>query len=205
MSRPESLPDRYFHDMYAADDDPWGFTDRWYERRKYAMTLAALTRPRYHRVFEPGCSIGVLSALLAERADHVVCTDVSPRAVELATGRLVGFGNRVDVAVGDVLHDWPDDHFDLIVLSEMLYYLSPDDLDVVIGRLPGALTPSGEVIAVHWRHEVPDYPQTGDAVHDRLRTSSLHHVGGYRDADLRLDVFARELGQSVAERENLVG
>ncbi|MDL9947360.1 class I SAM-dependent methyltransferase [Gordonia sp. ABSL11-1] len=205
MIRPESLPDSYFHDMYAADDDPWGFADRWYERRKYALTLAALTRPRYPRVFEPGCSIGVLSAALAERADHLLCTDVSPRAVELAAGRLAVFGDRVHLAVGDVLADWPEGRFDLIVLSEVLYYLAPADLDTVIDRLPGSLTPSGEIIAVHWRHEVPEYPQTGDAVHDRLLTSDLQHVGGYVDDDLRLDVLVRELEQSVAERENLVG
>ncbi|MFE7421819.1 hypothetical protein [Rhodococcus sp. NPDC057529] len=60
----------YFDAMYAASPDPWGFGDRWYEQRKYALTLAALPRPRYRRAFEPGCSIGILTAALAHRCDE---------------------------------------------------------------------------------------------------------------------------------------
>ena len=48
----------YFADMYAGDDDPWGFDDRWYERRKYALTVAMLPDPRYRRALEPGCANG---------------------------------------------------------------------------------------------------------------------------------------------------
>ena len=55
----------YFDDMYARSDDPWGFTSRWYERRKYAISLAMLPQERYDSAFEPGCSIGVLTGRLA--------------------------------------------------------------------------------------------------------------------------------------------
>ncbi len=105
----EKLADNYFHDMYRDSDDPWGFTSRWYEQRKYALSLAALSSPRYGSVFEPGCSVGVLSAQLATRADHLLCTDVSPRAVELARERLDGH-DSVEVRVGDIVSvrrgDW---------------------------------------------------------------------------------------------------
>ena len=37
-----TLPGDYFDGVYAAGPDPWGFTDRWYEERKRAVTLAAL-------------------------------------------------------------------------------------------------------------------------------------------------------------------
>lgn len=56
--------------MYAASDDPWGFDDRWYERRKYALTLAILTRPTYTCAFEPGCANGALTELLQARCDR---------------------------------------------------------------------------------------------------------------------------------------
>ncbi|MEE3852246.1 class I SAM-dependent methyltransferase [Gordonia sp. LSe1-13] len=200
-----SMPDGYFHTMYAHSDDPWGFTQRFYERRKYALTLAALSAERYHRVFEPGCSIGVLSAELALRSDQLECLDLSPRATALAADRLAVYGDRVSVRTGDLVADWPDGRFDLIVLSELLYYLDPHEVDGVVERLSDALTPDGEVIAVHWRRKVPDYPQSGDDVHDRLIASPLHHVAGYSDADLRLDVFTVGPRPSVAQRENLVG
>ncbi|NDZ97320.1 methyltransferase domain-containing protein [Streptomyces sp. SID6673] len=201
----QPLSDDYFHDMYAVADDPWGFTERWYERRKYALTLASLSSERYRRAFEPGCSIGVLSAELALCADHLLCMDLSPRATELARRRLARHSDHVEVLTGNVLVDWPDGEFDLIVLSEILYYLTPTQLDDLVRRLPRSLSPDGEVVAVHWRHTVSVYPQSGDDVHDRLLDSDLVHSAGYRDADLRLDLFGRESRGSVAQREDLVG
>lgn len=199
----QSLPDSYFHDMYRSSDDPWGFATRWYERRKYALTLAALSSPRYGSAFEPGCSIGVLSAELATRTDHLLCTDVSPRAVELARRRLDGH-DSVDVRVGDIVSDWPSGRFDLIVLSEVLYYLDDADLDTVIARLPDSLTPTGEVLAVHWRWRVEEYPRTGDEVHDALRSSPLHPSASYSDTDFCIDVMSSSSTGSVAQREGLV-
>ncbi|MGC4960629.1 class I SAM-dependent methyltransferase [Gordonia sp. DT218] len=191
--------------MYAAGDDPWGFTERWYERRKYALTLASLSSERYRLAFEPGCSIGVLSAELALCADRLICMDLSPRATELARRRLARHSDHVEVVTGDFVSDWPDGEFDLIVLSEILYYLTPAALDDLIDRLPRSLSPDGEIVAVHWRHTVSEYPQTGDEVHDRLLDSDLIHSAGYRDADLCLDLFGRESRGSVAQREDLVG
>lgn len=162
-----SLPHSYFHDMYRSSDDPWGFATRWYERRKYALTLAALSSPRYGSVFEPGCSIGVLSAELATRADHLLCTDVSPRAVELARRRLDGH-DSVDVRVGDIVTDWPSGRFDLIVLSEVLYYLDDATLAATVDRLAEAVDPGGDVVVAHWRGWPADAPRDAGATHRAL-------------------------------------
>jgi len=63
-----SLPAEWFDAFYTAGgDDPWGFTHRWYERRKRALTLASLPRERFARAFEPGCSVG-LPGVRVERA-----------------------------------------------------------------------------------------------------------------------------------------
>ena len=78
----------YFDGMYARSADPWGFTSRWYERRKYAISLAMLPRERYRRGFEPGCSIGVLTQQLAGRCDRLLACDVAAAAVTTATRRL---------------------------------------------------------------------------------------------------------------------
>lgn len=198
-----SLPDSYFHDMYSTSDDPWGFTSRWYERRKYALTLAALTEPRYRSVFEPGCSIGVLSEGLAGRCDRLLCTDISPRAVDLAQRRLAGH-RHVDIRVGDIVGDWPTEQFDLVVLSEVLYYLDDAALAGLIARLPAALKPGGEVIAVHWRWPVEEYPRSGDEVHAALAASPLVIATSYSDTDFRLDVLRLSPDRSVAQREGLV-
>jgi hypothetical protein len=48
-----TLDPGYFHDRYAASADPWGLAERWYEARKYALTVALLPRERYGAAFEP--------------------------------------------------------------------------------------------------------------------------------------------------------
>ena len=38
------LEPAYFDQMYAESADPWGFTSRWYEKRKYALTAGHAAR-----------------------------------------------------------------------------------------------------------------------------------------------------------------
>jgi SAM-dependent methyltransferase len=199
-----TLPASYFEAMYAESPDPWGFTTRWYERRKYALTVAALPRERYRRGFEPGCSIGVLTALLAERCEQLLATDISPAAVATATQRLASY-DGVDVAQLAVPHEWPQGSFDLIVMSEIGYYLSAADLELTLDRVVGSLEPGGTLLAVHWRHPVEDYPLRGDDVHDVLAGSpELHRVVRHEETDLVLDVFETDPAMSVAERSGLL-
>ena len=75
-----TLDPGYFRDQYAASADPWGLAERWYEARKYTVTTALLPRQRYGMAFEPGCSIGVLTALLAPRCDTLLACDAVPDA-----------------------------------------------------------------------------------------------------------------------------
>jgi cyclopropane fatty-acyl-phospholipid synthase-like methyltransferase len=141
--------------MYAASPDPWGFTDRWYEQRKYALTLAALSRPRYDSVFEPGCSIGVLSAQLALRCERLVSVDLVESAVDQARKRLRALPSGaadVEVRQWDATTDaWPDARFDLVVLSEMVYYLDRERATRLLRDAADHLTVGGEMILVHWR------------------------------------------------------
>ena len=65
-----SLPATYFDDVYRANEDPWAFATSPYERAKYEATMAALPNERYANAFEIGCSIGVLSEMLARRCNR---------------------------------------------------------------------------------------------------------------------------------------
>jgi SAM-dependent methyltransferase len=152
----------YFEDLYARDPDPWGFATSEYEAAKYADTLAALDPP-YGSILELGCSIGVLSAELAQVTDDLLGIDVAERALEQARERVPGarFERR------EIPEEWPDGHFGLIVASEVLYYFDDDALDQVIGLIGRS---GDSLLAVHWRHPTRTYPQLGDDVHARLRT-----------------------------------
>jgi len=199
-----TLPPTYFADMYAGAEDPWGFRSRWYEQRKRDVTLAALTRPRYRRAFEPGCSIGVLTAALADRCDEVVAADVDERAVTTARDSLAPLGN-VRVERLSLPQEWPDGMFDLVVISELAYYLGPAELDQLLDCAVGSLAPRGTLLACHWRHPVPDYPATGDEVHHRLLSRpELDQAVSHLEEDFRLDLLTLGSTPSPSRREGLV-
>lgn len=193
----------YFDALYASSEDPWSFTERWYERRKRALTIAALPYARYSRAFEIGCSIGTLTAELADRCDTLVSVDTAAAAVATARTRLIGVSN-VELSVMNVPDQWPAGTFDLIVLSEVAYYFDENDLHGLLDVVVASLNPSGLLVACHWRHPVADYPLTGDKAHELIRTSAgMVMMAEYVDHDLRLEVFGIEPPQSVAQREGL--
>jgi SAM-dependent methyltransferase len=200
------VPESYFAEMYRDCADPWHLAERWYERRKYALTAAALPAPRYRRAFEPGCSVGVLSELLAERCDRLLSWDRRPEAVAVAGRRLARF-DGAEVAQGTVPGAWPEGEFDLIVLSELLYYFDADERARIQHAALDSLSAGGHLIAVHWRHPVPEHAAEADEVHRELRASPrLLSVARHEEDDFLLDVFAEAAVRalSVAALEGLV-
>lgn len=197
-----SVADSYFEKMFRESQDPWHFRERWYEQRKRALTLAMLPKARYQRVFEPGCANGELSALLAQRCDQLLCCDTSPAAVELARQRLDGLENT-EVSLRRLPAQWPPGTFDLIVLSELCYYLDADDLDHLITLARNSLTDSGALLACHWRMPIDGCPLNADQVHQRLHEGlGLSRLCQHHDADFLLDLWTRD-GVSVATAEGL--
>jgi hypothetical protein len=87
MTAPVTLGACYFDALYQAAADPWGFEERWYEQRKYAISLAQLPAGRYWSAFEPGCSIGVFSRMLAQRCEALLSCDAAAAAVQAAARR----------------------------------------------------------------------------------------------------------------------
>jgi SAM-dependent methyltransferase len=197
------LEPAYFDRMYAASADPWGLASRWYERRKYAISLAMLPREHYRDGFEPGCSIGVLTEQLGRRCCRLLSCDVSEAAVRAAAERVRGqAGVRVERRV--LPRDWPPGDFDLIVLSELLYYFGGGDLPRLLGMCTSALRPGGTLLAVHWRHPVPEYPGTGDGVHEALASQpGLGRLARHTEADFVADVYVRGRAVSVARATGL--
>lgn len=185
---PGSLDAAYFAAKYEASDDPWQLSDSWYERRKYACTMALLPQQRYANAFEPGCSIGILSELLARRCDRLLCWDIDPHAVE-TTHQRSAHEPGVTAEHGAVPGDWPKATFDLIVISELAYYLCADDRLALRTASAASLQLGGTLIAVHWRPESTEHCCTGDAAHAELRADSrFRSLGCYREHDFVIDV-----------------
>ena len=200
-----SLPAEYFDALYAGDPDPWSLESRWYERRKRALLLASLPRERFSHAFEVGCATGPLTSELARRCDRVLAVDAAAAPLVTARTRL---RDRVGVTVEQrrVPQQWPAGaQFDLIVLSEVAYYCSVADLDLLVRFAVDSLAPEGTLVACHWRHPAVDHPLSGDAVHAALLAQSgLRALATHLEEDFRLDVLVHPATASVARREGIV-
>src|SRR5258708_36718270 len=142
----------YFDELYKSSDDPWPLREGWYERRKRVLRLALRPSPRYRFAFEPGCANGELTAELATRCDVLPAADLHETAVRLARERVAGMP-QVRVEQRTVPGEWPTGAgpFDLIVISELAYYLGAADLEMLAARIAASLTPDGTLLACHWR------------------------------------------------------
>ncbi|WP_151083376.1 PIG-L family deacetylase [Nocardioides cynanchi] len=187
----EDCADDALDRLHRDDPDPWGVDSRWYERRKRALLLAALPRERFRHVLEIGCSTGALTAALAERADRVLGVDRSVAALAAARQRLADLPG-VAVADLDVPHAWPDEEpFDLVVVSEVGYFLSPQALDALVDRVSTGLSHDGVVVLCHWRHPVEGWVADADDVHRRFHEGALPPLqADYRDRDVEIRVHA---------------
>lgn len=193
MSKKQSLNSDYFKEVYDANDDPWNFETSEYESAKYAATIKKLPKENYGNALEIGCSIGVLTTLLAQKTDRLLATDISEKALETAKQKCKNLEN-VTFECMSFPAELPADRFDLIMISEVAYYLSPEDWETAINALYERLLPDGDIVLVHWLPEVHDYPQTGDEVHqtfEKLMKDKLTKVFAAREENYRIDVWTR--------------
>lgn len=193
MEKKQSLDSQYFKEVYDANEDPWNFETSEYEAAKYATTIAALPKDHYENVLEIGCSIGVLTQLLAQKSSHLLATDISQKALDLAAKRCIDLKN-VSFKLLNFQNELPDDQYDLVMISEVAYYLSPTDWKSAILSLFDRLKSNGNIVLVHWLPEVHDYPQTGDEVHqifEKLMQGKMTNVFSNRAENYRIDVWEK--------------
>ena len=185
------VPARDFEAIYARCRDPWHFCSSPYERARYGSMFHALSRVQYQRAFEPGCSVGAFTETLASMCKEVIATDVSVRAVNIARERLAHLPN-VAVSCRDLRQGPPAGRFDLIVLSEVGYYFSVEQLSRIADALAGALARGGELLAVHWLGHSNDHILHGDEVHETLnRVLPLPRTHTERHELFRMDRWTR--------------
>jgi hypothetical protein len=156
-----------FEARYRSERDPWAYETSRYESSKYAATLEACGPGRLGEALELGSSIGVFSDLLAGRCTRLTTIDGAPTAVAEARRRLAARQN-VEVILGSIPEAIPIRRYDLIVASEILYYLEPEALQATLGRLRDLSAASARVVAVHWRPAGPERPSSAEDVHRAL-------------------------------------
>lgn len=194
-----------FEARYRANPDPWGYTTSDYERRKYDATLAACGSGPFAHALELGASIGVFSEMLAPRCAQLTTIDASPTAVAAALARLAGAPRltletrrrrqappNIVVLLGTIPAALPDHRFDLVVASEILYYLSGPELARTLERLESCTVPGARLVAVHWRPAGPERPLDAERVHAVLGEQPwLAPLASAHTDDYLLDVLER--------------
>lgn len=194
--------------MYRNNPDPWDVATSWYERRKAALTLALLRRERYPVAWDPACGTGHLAVGLTGRVDRLVCSDLSPTACELTVAALReagveatrpdDFGGRPAITAepspltGDVptasVHvsrlprvpsPLQERQADLVVLSEILYYLDEGERAATWAALDSVCHALTDVVAVHWGPQPEDAHLSGAAAQRELN-AHLGSRGYYR-------------------------
>lgn len=191
----DSLNADYFEDMFQNTADPWDLESSAYEQAKYDRSIAALNDRIYGLGFEVGCAKGVLTARLAAQCHALLAVDVSDTALEAARLRCaewehVSFGRMAfpqQTPAGAA--------FDLIVLSEVVYYWDDCDIARAGAWIAEHLAPGGDVLLVHWTGDT-DYPQSGDEAVSKMRAAlggGIYAVRVERQARYRLDLWRKGL------------
>lgn len=188
----KSRPPTHFERLYQSNPDPWGFETSTYENDKYRRTLDALGDRRFSSGLEIGCSIGVLTRMLAQHCDTVLGLDIVEQPLRAARLRCAD-QPHVRFQRMQIPASWPKGRFDLIVFSEVLYFLSGADIDICVDRVLSCLLPGGAVVLVNWLGRTDD-PTPGNAAAEHFITKSsetLTATSRYRNENYRLDVLER--------------
>ncbi|MGE0370746.1 MAG: SAM-dependent methyltransferase [Gammaproteobacteria bacterium] len=180
----------HFDRLYQSNPDPWGFRTSAYEQAKYAATLSALGDGKFRSGLEVGCSIGVLTRLLAPRCEQMMGIDIVEAPLREARAWCADMPH-VRFERMQVPGTWPAGRFDLIVLSEVLYFLSSDDIGRCADRVRSCLLPRASVVLVNWLGQTDD-PTPGMAAAEQfIRATDGALVPALRtwDEGYRLDLL----------------
>jgi len=120
------------------------------------LILDAIPERSFNVGVEVGCAEGQFSHLLASRVDRLVACDFSAEAVDRAMVRNTRHSN-IEFVVHDIRDDPVVEHADLFVFSDVLYYLTPQEITNVIESTFRATEPGGVLLfanewADHYRN-----------------------------------------------------
>ena len=178
-----------FEARYRAQGDPWRTLSDPVERAKAQAALAACGPGPFDTVCDLGAGLGVLAAALAPRSGRLLALDAAPTAVAAAAERLAPWPHA-EARVAVLPDDLPAGPFELVVASEILYYLPQRALDATLDWLDRAVVPGGRVVAVHWLGHAADLHHSADDVHDALaRRPRLEPTATTRAPTYRLDML----------------
>jgi 2-polyprenyl-3-methyl-5-hydroxy-6-metoxy-1,4-benzoquinol methylase len=178
--------------MYQRNRDPWKFASSEYELKRYQNIYTLLRHKRYQSIFEPGCSIGVLTKKLAFLGNEIRGVDISPTAISIAQHRCAHLKN-VFFECQALENCTINNKTDLIVLSEIGYYFHATEWMNIIERLVANSSPKLMILASHWLGVSQDHCMAGDEVHHIINSiKGLSCEYSQRTLNFRLDRWVKQ-------------
>lgn len=150
-----------FFELVFDTEDPWNYTNA-YETLKYEQTLSLMPTDRpIATAMEVACAEGHFTRMLAPRVGRLLAVDIAQKAVDRCRERCADLTN-IDYQQFDLIKDAFPKDLDLIVCSEVLYYLEDKDkLKKVAERMRDALAPGGVLLMAHAYQLSDDTSRTG--------------------------------------------
>jgi peptidoglycan/xylan/chitin deacetylase (PgdA/CDA1 family)/SAM-dependent methyltransferase len=154
--QPRAHDRAHFETLFAKQPDPWKYTSA-YEQTKYEQTLSLLPPEPIERALELACAEGHFTIQLAPRVNHLLATDISQIALDRTAERCASMKN-IEYQRLDLVRDALPGRFNLIVCSEVLYYVGGlAEMQTVARKIAEALEPGGCFLTAH-AHAVVDEP-----------------------------------------------
>ena len=181
-----------FEAMFRKDADPWNYAASPFEAYKRDRLLHACGGRLFGRGFELACANGETTRRLAGRCLRLLAVDAAPTAVAEARRRTKDLKN-VELREAVLPTETPSGPFDLIVASEILYYLTERDMRTLLDQLMAALAPAGRIVVLH--HIIPfadaaQPPAMAQRLARQILSASMPLVAEHRER--RFSVFAVE-------------
>lgn len=153
-----------FERLFRSSIDPWDYRGSRFEAHKRGVLLRGCGDRCYGRGLELACANGETTVRLARRCLRLTAVDASPTAVAAAARRTADLPS-VTVAVRRLPAEMPRGPFDLVVVSEIAYYLTPDALRRLTHAIEAALAPGGRVVVLHHLRRFDDAAQVPARAH----------------------------------------
>ncbi|GHD18069.1 hypothetical protein GCM10016234_27970 [Tianweitania populi] len=208
LELPGSLPGPdHFARLYADDGDPWHVRSSAYERQKRESVVSLLSETRHETPFrqslEAGCGEGHLSGALLQAGlvQTAVGFDRDPAIIQRA--RNFGWGEQAHFRTGSMPADMPDGSFDLVLLSEVLYFLDEGALTTLADNLTTRLEPDACIVVVSWLGSTGT-PLDGRTASDFFRCAlgrTFETLKVEETPDFRIELLQRRKA-SVADQED---
>ena len=167
----------YWEDIFA-HPDPWNYLSV-YETTKYHQTIDILGDEPIGRAMEVACAEGIFTRMIRPHVKSLLAVDISTRALERARKRCADL-DGVSFETYNLITDTPPEGLDLIICSEVLYYLDgAPRLREIATKFSNALREGGRFVTAH-AHQLSDEPhRTGYEWGDGFGVGTIRDVFAY--------------------------